>query len=78
MHCYETNNRFKAIKTKNLWSAHFDRGFDMKVNDASTLIMVKSNRSWRVIDLNDPQFSSLLQEWVDEIKASLESEKALV
>lgn len=71
MHCYETNNRFKAIKAKNLWSAHFDKGFDMKVNEGSTLIMVKSGRHWRVIDLNDSQFSKLLQDWVDEIQEAI-------
>lgn len=71
MHCYETNNRFKAIKAKNLWESNFDKGFNLLVNDTSTLIMVKSNKSWRVIDLNDPQFSRLLEEWIDEIKEAL-------
>jgi len=71
MLCYETNNRMKAIKAKNLWESHFDKGFNILVNDASSLIMVKSNRSWRVIDLNDPSFQEQLDLWVDEIKQEL-------
>jgi len=71
MHCYETNNRFKAIKAKALWESHFDRGFNMLVNDSSTLIMVKSNRSWRLIDLQSHDFSEQLESWIDEIKQAI-------
>jgi hypothetical protein len=72
MHCYETENRFKAIKAKNLWESHFDKGFNILVNPGSTLIMVKSHRSWRVIDLNAPNFQEQLDFWVDEIKKELQ------
>lgn len=75
MLCYETNNRMKAIKAKNLWEKYLGKEFDIKVNDASTLMLVKSDNRWRVIDLASPYFPALLEEFLDEMRTNFKEQE---
>lgn len=74
MLCYESANRMKAIKAKNLYEKYFDRGFGMKVNDRSSLLLVKSNRAWRVIELDSVNFCNQLEEFLDEIRSTIKND----
>lgn len=68
MLCYESENRLKAIKAKNLWESHLGKDFDIKVNDRSTLMLVKSDKRWRVIELDCPDFLIRLDAFLLEMQ----------